>query len=1109
MFLLGQQGTGKYHFAKLYARFLWASGFIKTDGFTQGSMNVSNTWERPTMRLSIGGHEDEHWPLILLRAPKLKGSSPESTANNFRNFLERHRGNVVLLKEIDSLADSVSVEVIKAVVQVIQRFLEEHGDGFTLLVSGRDRNSVGNIFRHYQPAKPTMLRRHFPFVMDFDRYSAEELMEIFRRQCDREQVRLGSTVTEVMLQKAFVLNFNFFDGSNGAGTRHLLMLARLEHGKRGDRREGIFEATDLQAAFQKLRQDWFAAHPERTFAALQYMQQTEKSMESRRRKSIGDDADAINDASAAGAEADLEEEEGESEDDWELQKWTLEDFRIFHDHELKKREEDHHRTLQREREECRMVVEQTNLAHAASLSRFLAALRQVIYQKFFHITGREAFQVWQFGTRRRHLRQHRRKIAQERWSRKVYSIALSEWKEWQRERRMRSRVLSSAVAARKYEAAKESFQLWNRFLWLSREEQRVKATGYERLLSSLVAKQDSFRNSILPDWSDAVNEQINDRELEWEFQRRDAKHADEMYKLTKRHQSEVSEWRKDSEAKLRRQKELRKESEKTLKPLQQWKWKATVFSSILVILYAAPIVPAVTPWVMSTMQQLSLGHWYVGILLVVSLGAAIRRLLKWLYVSVIPSNVKSAYRWARDMELDSHLVGVLIAYFSWLQLCDDGDQAQGQLFLRCKPRISWISKVVVAVSASVMTQEIKVLVAILHRQGIRNVIKATAAKLVPSWFYSLHDHSIPELLAVVQHSNVPPGKKVKACKRIAEFAEGGQERQEHIVHWDGIVILTDVIKSEQNLEVLEAAAEALANMCSSRVVVNSLLEKDGVKILINLLQREKKASITKQCLRCLAQIAESGFLGAEAVLSFPGSSQLITEVLSSRDVETRKQAAKMLSSLASSLFSKPLKDEGMHISKLQKDLRLMEMVQPLVSELQGGWFLRIICLLPDCKACAARSLGFLAGGSSDYVESMVRAGAVQALMKILRLRYRWLYPTESLLRLKADAAFAVAAIAREGDLQRGRLQEAGAIQVLEQLWMGMMHNIDGDVAVLMRDEALKALQAVRGTSNQGSVFRTPPLSGTSTPCISSRNSSPASSPRRRRVTDSAYLRQSL
>ena len=76
----------------------------------------------------------------------------------------------------------------------------------------------------------------------------------------------------------------------------------------------------------------------------------------------------------------------------------------------------------------------------------------------------------------------------------------------------------------------------------------------------------------------------------------------------------------------------------------------------------------------------------------------------------------------------------------------------------------------------------------------------------------------------------------------------------------------------------------------------------------------------------------------------------------------------------------------------------------------------------------------------------------------------------------------VAAIAREGDLQRGRLQEAGAIQVLEQLWMGMvrgsdrcaapspsapltvcsqMHNIDGDVAVLMRDEALKALQAVR------------------------------------------------
>jgi hypothetical protein len=35
-----------------------------------------------------------------------------------------------------------------------------------------------------------------------------------------------------MLERAFTLNFNFFDNTNGAGTRHLLKLAKMEHARR-------------------------------------------------------------------------------------------------------------------------------------------------------------------------------------------------------------------------------------------------------------------------------------------------------------------------------------------------------------------------------------------------------------------------------------------------------------------------------------------------------------------------------------------------------------------------------------------------------------------------------------------------------------------------------------------------------------------------------------------------------------------------------------------------------------------------------------------------------------------------------------------------------------
>lgn len=77
---------------------------------------------------------------------------------------------------------------------------------------------------------------------------------MFHQQCEREGVRLGATVTGVMLSKSFVINFSFFNGSNGAGTRHLLALAKMQQRKRADAREGVLEATDIQAALQRLRQ---------------------------------------------------------------------------------------------------------------------------------------------------------------------------------------------------------------------------------------------------------------------------------------------------------------------------------------------------------------------------------------------------------------------------------------------------------------------------------------------------------------------------------------------------------------------------------------------------------------------------------------------------------------------------------------------------------------------------------------------------------------------------------------------------------------------------------------------------------------------------------------
>ena len=49
-----------------------------------------------------------------------------------------------------------------------------------------------------EPSHLQVVRWHFPYMLDFDRYSADELVGVFNQQCERDAVRLGSTVTQVV-----------------------------------------------------------------------------------------------------------------------------------------------------------------------------------------------------------------------------------------------------------------------------------------------------------------------------------------------------------------------------------------------------------------------------------------------------------------------------------------------------------------------------------------------------------------------------------------------------------------------------------------------------------------------------------------------------------------------------------------------------------------------------------------------------------------------------------------------------------------------------------------------------------------------------------------------
>ena len=695
--------------------------------------------------------------------------------------------------------------------------------------------------------------------------------------------------------------------------------------------------------------------------------------------------------------------------------------------------------------------------------------------------------------------------------------------EWVVIRRRRKRNLQKTRAFMDLWRGKKSgaiFASWRQFVSDSLHEVRHKIAIYQRFVLAKTARLEAESILLLDEWVHFVEDEQDTREELYEKAKSEHARQDEIESLKKRHHAELGDWRREFEGKLKDYKEKLKSAEDSLKPLQIWRWYATWSAFILVVSYVIPSIPAIFPGVYWIVRQLDFPHWFVGMLIWVFLGGAVLRLIKWLSSSVLPPGpIKASYRWMEEWGVDSIAFGCLIATLcwpyasapplAWWQLTESlfrvhgtsstpaptsQDDWQGPLPLGnrcpeapqecanagagwggpepgsvlaivvvCGSQVKYVCQLVIIVAGTVAMQETKLLVVQAREQGLLSVIKTTAAKIVPSWFYSLHDHTVKELLEVMEDVNVPVGKRVKALNRLHAQCLNNTDQCDHVCHWGGMALIIDVLmRPNQNLELVEKSAQVLATMCESHSAVDLMIRDQiradvqgsnappaasptlssigagtsgsgkhvalGLKALVGLLDDKKwKPKVVMRSLEALSNIAQSGPKGADAVVSTPHANERLVDLLSSRTPEVRAAAARLVGLIAQSTFSARLSrdGDGFRLDFLgglggrglrERRTALKDMVQPLVAELNNGWVLRVGCRFHATKSCAARAMGQLASGSAENVEVMVKAGAVQALMRILRLKnFWWLFPTDNdtLLRLKGDAAFAVAAIARE------------------------------------------------------------------------------------------------
>ncbi len=269
--------------------------------------------------------------------------------------------------------------------------------------------------------------------------------------------------------------------------------------------------------------------------------------------------------------------------------------------------------------------------------------------------------------------------------------------------------------------------------------------------------------------------------------------------------------------------------------------------------------------------------------------------------------------------------------------------------------------------------------------------------------------------------------------------------------------------SPQDSELAQAGARALSSLLTTPQNVKIAVERGAIEAVMKLVSHPKSPPrLLDEALSALAAVARSSDEGATATIKADGLVPTLCLLLTSRDSSTRKHAAHVIECLSVASEQVPVSPpltsssgssgtalcrSSSEASKrvLERRRALAPCVEPLVMELKRqSQYLFLWCPNPEAKGMAARALGHLSLGCWDNMEAMMRAGCVQALMKILRVKSLWIGRCPpKLLQLKADAAYAVAAIARAGDLPRGRLQEAGAIQALEQLWTAQVCPVSG------------------------------------------------------------------
>jgi len=227
----GPPGVGKTMLGKIIGELYYYLGVIKVKPKPKINIKKRNMTkdeldeelnEYMNMIYNKKIKEEEPFIFKIVKRSDLIGQYLGSTAMKTQKVLDEIEGGVLFIDEAYSLGNEEGRDSFsKECIDTINQNLTEKKDSLLCIIAGY-KDSLDKCFFSYNEG----MRRRFPFVYTIEKYTGEELCEIFKKLIDN----LGWSSSDINV-KFFVDNYDYFNNMGG-DMETLLFMTKIEHGKR-------------------------------------------------------------------------------------------------------------------------------------------------------------------------------------------------------------------------------------------------------------------------------------------------------------------------------------------------------------------------------------------------------------------------------------------------------------------------------------------------------------------------------------------------------------------------------------------------------------------------------------------------------------------------------------------------------------------------------------------------------------------------------------------------------------------------------------------------------------------------------------------------------------